>query len=359
MQIQVHGGDIYSKAYRLDFSTNINPFGMPESLKQAAIKGIDASIHYPDVQCRELINAIAKKEEIPSDWIICGNGAAELLFSLVSAKKPQKALLVSPGFAEYEQAARAMDAQMVYYYLKEEMEFRLDETFLEMLTNDVDMVFLCNPNNPTGHLIEKELLLSILKRCVEQDIFLVVDECFNDFLNQPQAYSLLNELEHYENLLILKAFTKTYAMAGLRLGYGLCSNQAFLQKMADCSQPWAVSIPAQFAGVAALKETAYVQESMELLKTERAFLKAELKQLGFQVFDSQANYIFFKAMPGLKQACAERGILIRDCSNYVGLVPGYFRIGVKRHEENQKLVSVLKEIVNRKNCNSSAFCKQA
>ncbi len=354
-----HGGEIYERTYDLDYSVNVNCMGTPASVVEAAAKGAALSAQYPDVNCRELRKNLAAFLQVKENQIVFGNGAADVIFSAILARKPKKVLVPAPTFAEYEQAARAMDAQMVYYYLKEEMEFRLDETFLEMLTNDVDMVFLCNPNNPTGHLIEKELLLSILKRCVEQDIFLVVDECFNDFLNQPQAYSLLNELEHYENLLILKAFTKTYAMAGLRLGYGLCSNQAFLQKMADCSQPWAVSIPAQFAGVAALKETAYVQESMELLKTERAFLKAELKQLGFQVFDSQANYIFFKAMPGLKQACAERGILIRDCSNYVGLVPGYFRIGVKRHEENQKLVSVLKEIVNRKNCNSSAFCKQA
>lgn len=340
-----HGGEIYERTYDLDYSVNVNCMGTPASVIEAAAKGAALSAQYPDVNCRELRKNLAAFLQVKENQIVFGNGAADVIFSAILARKPKKVLVPAPTFAEYEQAARAMDAQMVYYYLKEEMEFRLDETFLEMLTNDVDMVFLCNPNNPTGHLIEKELLLSILKRCVEQDIFLVVDECFNDFLNQPQAYSLLNELEHYENLLILKAFTKTYAMAGLRLGYGLSSNQAFLQKMADCSQPWAVSIPAQFAGVAALKETAYVQESMELLKTERAFLKAELKQLGFQVFDSQANYIFFKAMPGLKQACAERGILIRDCSNYVGLVPGYFRIGVKRHEENQKLVDILKEIV--------------
>lgn len=340
-----HGGEIYERTYDLDYSVNVNCMGTPASVVEAAAKGAALSAQYPDVNCRELRKNLAAFLQVKENQIVFGNGAADVIFSAILARKPKKVLVPAPTFAEYEQAARAMDAQMVYYYLKEEMEFRLDETFLEMLTNDVDMVFLCNPNNPTGHLIEKELLLSILKRCVEQDIFLVVDECFNDFLNQPQAYSLLNELEHYENLLILKAFTKTYAMAGLRLGYGLCSNQAFLQKMADCSQPWAVSIPAQFAGVAALKETAYVQESMELLKTERAFLKAELKQLGFQVFDSQANYIFFKAMPGLKQACAERGILIRDCSNYVGLVPGYFRIGVKRHEENRRLVDILKEIV--------------
>ena len=146
--------------------------------------------------------------------------------------------------------------------------------------------------------------------------------------------------------MILKAFTKTYAMAGLRLGYGLCSNREFMDRMAECNQPWAVSIPAQYAGVAALKETEFVARSMKLLHEERKFLKSELKKLGFKVFDSQANYIFFKAAPDLKAECGKRGILIRDCSNYIGLAPGYFRVSVKLHAENLELLRTLEEIVN-------------
>lgn len=341
-----HGGEIYGHHYRLDYSVNVNCMGTPESVIRAAARGAALSARYPDVNCRELRTALASFLNIKEDQIVFGNGAADVIFSAILAWKPKTVLVPAPTFAEYEQAARVVDARMEYYILKEENEFRLDRGFLDELTPDVDMVFLCNPNNPTGQAVEKDDLLAIADRCAENGIFLVVDECFNEFLEEPKAYSLLGELEKYENLMILKAFTKTYAMAGLRLGYGLCANRAFMEKMAECSQPWSVSIPAQFAGVAALKETEYVAESMKHLRKESIFLKGELIRLGFRVYDSRANYIFFKAAPDLKQACGERGILIRDCSNYKGLAPGYFRICVKKHEENLELVRVLEEIVN-------------
>jgi threonine-phosphate decarboxylase len=205
---------------------------------------------------------------------------------------------------------------------------------------------LCNPNNPTGHLVSKEFLLQILEKCKEKNIILVVDECFNEFLDAPKVYSVMDQIEKYHNLFILKAFTKTYAMAGLRLGFGVCDNQKLLERMSEVNQPWAVSIPAQFAGVAALKEVEYVRESKKILATERAFLKEALTKLGLTVFDSKSNYIFFKANPNLQEECKKRAILIRNCDNYVGLEPGYFRIAVKMPEENRKLVKVLEEIIN-------------
>ena len=168
MQTQVHGGDIYSKIYQLDFSTNINPFGMPESVKQAALNGIEMSIHYPDVQCRELRNAIAKKEHVSAEWIICGNGAAELLFSLVSAKKTEKALLVAPGFAEYEEALKTSNCTIQYYELIKERGFLLGEDYLDALEQEIDIAFLCNPNNPTGLLIPPALLEKILDFTTKQ-----------------------------------------------------------------------------------------------------------------------------------------------------------------------------------------------
>ncbi|MDY2629173.1 MAG: threonine-phosphate decarboxylase [Lachnospiraceae bacterium] len=341
-----HGGEIYERHYRLDYSVNVNCMGTPPSVIEAAAKGAALSAQYPDVNCRELRTALASFLNVKENQIVFGNGAADVIFSAMLARKPEKVLVPAPTFAEYEQAARVVDACMTYYILKEENDFRIDKGFLNALTPDVDMAFLCNPNNPTGYAVEKKDLLAILEQCEKNDIFLVVDECFNEFLENPGAYSLLGELENHKNLMILKAFTKTYAMAGLRLGYGLCASETFMKKMAECNQPWAVSIPAQFAGVAALKETEYVAESMKLLRKESIFLKSELKRLGFRVFDSQANYIFFKAAPDLKQACGERGILIRDCSNYIGLAPGYFRICVKKHQENLELVRVLEEIVN-------------
>ena len=282
-----------------------------------------------------------KKEEISSDWIICGNGAAELLFSLVSAKKPQKALLVSPGFAEYEQALKTVNCDIRYYELSKERGFLLGEEYLESLQQDLDIVFLCNPNNPTGLLIPTELLKKIVDICKEKQIFLVLDECFLEFVSDELMNPQKKLLKEMPNLFILKAFTKMYGMPGLRLGYGLCSDIPLLEQMHQMTQPWNVSVPAQFAGVAACKETDFVVKTRIYIAQEREYLSNELKRLKFIVYDSQANYIFFEAPKNLWDLCEKENILIRDCSNYRGLTKGYYRIAVKTRQENEELIRVL------------------
>ena len=346
MQTQVHGGDIYSKIYQLDFSTNINPFGMPESVKQAALNGIEMSIHYPDVQCRELRNAIAKKEHVSAEWIICGNGAAELLFSLVSAKKTEKALLVAPGFAEYEEALKTSNCTIQYYELIKERGFLLGEDYLDALEQEIDIAFLCNPNNPTGLLIPPALLEKIVDICREKQIFLVLDECFLEFVSDELMNPQKKILKELPNLFILKAFTKMYGMPGLRLGYGLCSDIRLLGKMHQMTQPWNVSVPAQFAGIAACEEDAFVEQTRVYIKNERLFLAEALRALHFTVYDSQANYLFFEAPKDLYDICNKEGILIRDCSNYRGLTQGYYRIAVKTRTENEELIKVLLKYYN-------------
>lgn len=343
MQTQVHGGDIYTKAYKYDFSTNINPFGMPERVMQAAMEGITKSVHYPDVSCRELCSAIAEKEKISEKWILCGNGAAELLFVLTMALKPQKAILVSPGFAEYEQALKAVQCDILFYQLKKENGFGLKEDYLNILEKGADIAFLCNPNNPTGMLIDREMLGRIIEICREKQIFLVLDECFSEFVPEELQVCGKIYLKEMSNLLILKAFTKMYGMPGLRLGYGLCSNTLLLYQMKQLMQPWNVSLPAQMAGVAACKEDLFVKDTNKYIVKERAYLSASLKKLGFQVYPSQANYIFFEAPEDLVKICESEGILIRDCSNYRGLTSGYYRIAVKTREENEALIDVFEK----------------
>lgn len=342
--MQLHGGNIYQKTYRTDFSVNVNPLGTPESVMAAACEGIRHCAQYPDVACGKLREKLAAAEEVNGEQIIFGNGAADLIFSLVLAEKPKKVLLPAPTFAEYEQAVHAAGGTVIYHMLTEADGFCLDDGILEKLTPEIDLLFLCNPNNPTGLPMKKEQVLRILERCADCKTLLVVDECFNEFLDEPQAYSMKPFLNRFPNLFLLKAFTKIYAMAGLRLGYGFCGDPELLQRMREAGQPWNVSIPAQFAGVAALEEQDYVKRSKKLLTEERAYLKTQLRLLGFTVYDSQANYIFFRARPALYQLLADKGILIRDCSNYVGLSEGYFRIAVKTHEENVDLIRTIQSI---------------
>lgn len=339
-----HGGDIYTYENVLDFSANINPLGTPAAVIEAACSGVKASANYPDPLCRELITAIAGHEQVKKEQIICGNGAADLIFALCSALKPKKALLIAPSFYEYEQALRAVDCEIRYHYVTEEDGFHLKEDYLNALTGDIDIAFLCNPNNPTGILTEKPFLLRILEQCRENGIFFVADECFNDFLQEPKRYTLKDQLEKYDHFLILRAFTKIYAMAGLRLGFALTANEALIAKMKLCSQPWSVSIPAQKAGVAAVREQAYVKKTLQLIQKERSYLIGVLQEAGFKVYDSAANYLFFQGPPSLHKDCLEKQIMIRDCSNYKGLRKGFYRIVVKQHDENRKLMETLKEL---------------
>lgn len=338
-----HGGDIYTYQNCLDFSANMNLLGTPDRVIQAACEGAFLSHCYPDIHCRELREELSKTEKVSIEQIICGNGAADLIFSLVLAKKPKKALLLTPTFYEYEQALKIVDCEIIYYPLQEKFDFLLQKDYLEWLTKDVDMVFLCNPNNPTGTLTEMELMESIIYQCERNQSLLIVDECFIDFIENKERYSVKEHLKQSKYLFVLKAFTKLYAMAGLRLGYGLGSNLELQEQMKQVSQPWSVSIPAQMAGIAALKEENYIKQSMEILKQERQYVKQELEELNMKTYDSRANYIFFKGEKGLYERCLEKGVLIRDCSNYRGLEEGYYRIAVKKHEENRRLMKALKE----------------
>lgn len=349
MKKHVHGGNVYQYNNCLDFSANCNPLGTPDSVKQAIIESLETISDYPSVGCQELKKAIGDYEQVKEDQVICGNGAAELIFSLCRAVRPYKALLLAPTFAEYEQALQSVGCEITYFALKGDQEFRVSENLLEKLTQELDVVFLCNPNNPTGILTEKELLLMVLKRCRALGILLVVDECFLDFVKEPENYTLKDQLDQYSNLFLLKAFTKRYAMAGVRLGYGLSSNTDLLEKMELMTQPWNVSTMAQAAGIAALKETDYVEQGRQMVFQERDYLMSEMKRLGLKVYPSQANYLFFQGPETLFEDCVKQGILIRDCSNYEGLEKGYFRIAVKLHGENEKLIQALERSMNRQN----------
>lgn len=344
-KIHTHGGDVYTYPYAIDFSANCNPFGTPEGVKKAASEAMEYICCYPDVECREIRKALEEAEGVPYEQIICGNGAADLIFGLVLARKPKKALIPAPTFAEYEQALASVDCEIDYYYLKEENRFVPGEDMLLQITEKTDIVFFCNPNNPTGVLADRDYLRKLADRCRACHAFLVLDECFTDFIQEQEAYTMKPYLNEYENLFLVKAFTKKYAMAGLRLGYGFCSSEEVINEMQAVMQPWNVSVVAQKAGVAALKEEVYIADTMRKIYKEREILLEELKKTGVTIYGSKANYIFFKGPENLQQKCLEMGINIRDCSNYEGLENGFYRVAVRTGEENEQLIKVLHKIL--------------
>ncbi len=345
MEKHKHGGDIYSRKYKIDFSANINPLGPPESVIRAVQEAGEQIQNYPDVEQRRLKKALAEKEQVPKEWLIFGNGAAELIFALCLGLRPKRALLAAPGFAEYGQALEACGCEIRWYKLKREMGFQIQEDFCTLLGRDTDIVFLCNPNNPTGVLIPQKILKKTAGICRANGTLLVVDECFNDFVEEPDQHSVKSLVAENDFLFILKAFTKIYAMPGLRLGYGICRNAKVLDHMRRVIQPWSVSVPAQEAGEAALGETAYVQRAQMLVRQEWRILTEGLREMGLTVWEGAANYLFFYGPVGLAGLCEKEGYLIRDCSNYRGLSEGYYRIAVRTHAENEEFLTALAHIM--------------
>jgi threonine-phosphate decarboxylase len=345
----IHGGDWagYRAEYGrepLDFSANVSPLGVPDGIKAAIAGALDTADRYPDPLCRALCGAIAEKEAVPASFCLCGNGAADLIFRFAAAKKPKRALILAPCFAEYETALCTVGCAVEAYPLREENDFHLDEGFLERIVPGVDVVFLCEPNNPTGVTSPRALLDGILARCEAVGAVLALDECFGSFLDDPAAHTMKRELAAHPNLLILKAFTKLYAMAGVRLGYCLCADGSLLDAMRAAGQPWAVSSLAQAAGVAALSEDGYVARVRELIAVERPYLIGALTDLGLRVIAGEANYLLFHSPVPLAQAMREKGILLRDCSNYRGLSSGWYRAAVRTHAENTQLIAAIREV---------------
>ena len=280
--------------------------------------------------------------------ILCGNGAAELFFAAVQAVWPQKALVIAPSFSEYEEALRSVGAEVEYYYLCEEDNFQIREDYVDKLSEEIDMIFLCNPNNPTGQTIDRDMLIKILDRCKKQNIVVILDECFLEFLDEPNRYEMSDLRGEYPNLLIIKAFTKIFSMPGLRLGYAISSNQDILEEMSWKLQQWNVSVPAQMAGVAALeKPKEYIRQTREYVSGQREYMRNIMKMMGYVVFASKANYLFFKGRPGLEKEALEAGFLIRDCQNYEGLSEGFYRIAVRGEADNRAFLQALQELEQR------------
>ena len=344
MKEYIHGGDIYRHPDVLDYSANINPLGTPLGVIRAAKDSMERVCYYPDACQEKLKQALAEYEQVPVEWLICGNGAAELIFALVQAVKPKRALVLAPTFAEYAAALETAGCTVRRHFLRESEDFAVTEAFISAVDEDTDMVFLCQPNNPTGQLTPLALVEALLRRCEACGALLVVDECFLDFLPQSEVLSA-KKLLASPNLIILKAFTKLYGMAGVRLGYCLCSNTALLDKMQAAGQPWAVSSLAQAAGLAALDETAYVARGQVLIAQQRPILRDGLRALGLRVLDGSANYLLFQAPETLGDALRQRGIVLRSCGNYPGLDGSWYRTAVRTAPENQQLLKTLQEVL--------------
>lgn len=344
-----HGGDIYAYQEQfghvpLDFSANINPLGMPPAAKRAAMQAAAGAVRYPDPQSTALRARLAQREKVQKEWLIFGSGAAELIFRLCFALRPSRVLLCAPAFAEYRRAAEAAGAEVTAHMLRPEDGFQVSNALCEDIAHAAPaLILLGHPNNPTGQALSADRLEALCASAERVGARLLLDECFLDFLPDGEERSGKRLLETHPCVAVLKAFTKYYAMPGLRLGYLITADTALRERLTAAAQPWPISSPAEAAALAALDDADYPVRTAQLIADERAYLRRELAALGMQPIGGEANFLLFQSgRTDLAECAAQRGILIRDCSDFEGLGAGYYRVAVRTHAENQRLTAALR-----------------
>lgn len=348
----MHGGNIYGNEIEYDFSVNLNPLGPPKSVQDALVAALNHVEEYPDPEYRELRRGLANYWQLAEEQIVPGNGASELIPGIIRTLAPKTCMVTAPCYSGYETAlnAAAPSCRIHRIPLRAEDDFILPENICQEIARvKTNLLILTNPNNPNGKRISANRLREIADACRTAGTMLLVDECFLA-LSGGDKDSLIHCIRS-ESLpaVVLRAFTKTFAIPGVRLGYAVCS-APMAERIQRELPEWNLSVFAQYAGRAALETVAggtsgYLAASVEMIAREREFLSEELEKLGFRVFPSDANYILFQSRDWeLHQKLLDKGILIRDCRDYHGLTAGFYRTAVRTHRENTALLRCLRNI---------------
>ena len=321
----------------IDFSANCNPFPPPSAV--GSVLSTTAIGHYPDSEATEFRQRLSVELGVSLDNILAGSGAIELirLIALTYFSSGDSVLILQPTFGEYKVACQIVGAAVINQWGREEDNFipRIDETVGLIRRSRPKGVFICNPNNPTGHYLSRQDVARILDVC--QDGLLVLDEAYVAFVKE--GWSSI-DLIHRENVVIVRSMTKDYALAGLRLGYAIAGEE-IINTLRRVRPPWNVNVVAQKAGVVALDQVDYLEQCQREIGQAKQFLTGELCRLGFTVIPSSTNFFLLKVNDAtdFRAALLKRGILVRDCTSF-GL-PGYVRIAARTMPECQKLIGTI------------------
>ncbi|MCM3145869.1 threonine-phosphate decarboxylase CobD [Brevibacillus sp. MER 51] len=351
-----HGGDLLTAAQRfgrepgqfLDYSANINPLGMPASVREMLLASLAAVAHYPDPGHRVFRRALARRLQVPEEWLLPANGAAEAMALAILGLSPQTVGVVYPCFSEYAQLSEQYGARVIGCFGKEANGYKPDPAELYTLFTQCDLVFVGSPNNPTGILYQPDELRQMAEWTKETNTWLIVDEAFLDFVEEERQYTLATQLEHFPRVILMRSMTKMYAIPGLRLGYAI-AHPDVIAKMRQKQVSWSVNALALLAGELCLQEQGYEGQTRRLIKVERAYLTDSIRsELGWQVWPSEANFLLLRSPEGLsaeqlQARLGKKGVLIRNCAMYPGLTAHDVRIAVRGREENERLMEALRE----------------
>ena len=342
----IHGGDVWAFFPVIDFSSNVNPLGPPEKVLKAVGDSLWMVSYYPDDRGAELRRAIAEHTGAEEWSLIMGNGSTEIIKTFAEAfiHKGDRVVIPCPTYSEYLYQARVRGAEVELLKPGEGFSFA-HETVAEALETRPRVLFLCDPNNPTGRSLGERMLRRLIEEAWEKEVLVLLDEAYVEFSERPP----FKEPWEYDNLLVSRSLTKLYALPGLRLGYGVAGEE-IAASMERLRMPWNVNVLAQVAGVEALRDVGFVRGTLRFLERERRHLQRGLGRLGLDPLPTEVNFFLVKlkdgmSSPGLREELLRRGILVRDCSSFKGLGESYIRVSVRLRDENQRLIKEIKGLM--------------
>ncbi|HIT90050.1 MAG TPA: aminotransferase class I/II-fold pyridoxal phosphate-dependent enzyme [Candidatus Merdenecus merdavium] len=356
-----HGSDIekvekvfgIKKDHIVNFSTNVNPLGFSPLMRKELVNHIDVITSYPDREYSSLRSAIANYTGSVQDHIFVGNGSTELISLFLQTAKPKKAIILGPTYSEYEREISLGGGSFSYFFLKEKDHFVLQtDLLIEELKAHVDLLVMCNPNNPTSSSIDQNDMRLILDVCQQRDIHVIVDETYVEFTHERDEISCVPLTKEYPQLIIIRGVSKFFASPGLRLGYAITSNLNLMKTMETLRNPWSVNSLADLAGTIMFSDKEFIQDTKRYIIRERNRMVEALSKLqNIKVYKPTANFILFKILKDsitsqdVFQHCIQNSFLVRDCSSFESLGERFIRFCVLKEEDNSRLLHCLTEIL--------------
>lgn len=355
---QFHGSDIEAASayYNIPkedivcFSSNVNPLGLSESLKEVLADHLDVLSSYPDRNYSNLKSTLAKYCNAPADCFLVGNGSTEMISVLIHTRHPQKALIIAPTYSEYERELSLIGCTLDEYVLQESTDFQLDfDDFSKHMENGkYELVILCNPNNPTSSALNVSQICTLLEIIKKNNSFLMIDETYVEFTDVIDNYSAMSLITEYDNFIVLRGVSKFFASPGMRFGYAATSNQELHQAFLKLQNPWSLNSLAAFAGEIMFFDTTYIEKTRNHILSEKKRMINDLSTIpGLKVYPAYANFILVKVLlPNVTSydifdSLMKKGLMVRDCSSFDCLNGEYFRFCIMNTEENNRLLEAI------------------
>ena len=356
-----HGSDLekveavygIKKESIISYAANVNPLGISSKLKETLAGHLDAITRYPDPDYADLRRVIGTYCGACPDNIICGSGATELISLVLTVRRPRKAVIIGPTYSEYEREIALGGGTSNYYPLREEEDFRLNtEEFCASLNDSLDLLVICNPNNPTGTAIGRRDMRRILDACMKNGIFVMVDETYVEFARDVNAVTAVSLTESYNNLVVLRGTSKFFASPGLRLGYAVTGNHDMLKAINHRKNLWTISSLAEIAGCIMFADDDYIRVTRELISRERDRVIDVLSRIDtIKVYPTEANFVLYRILredvdaQQLFEYCIRRHMMVRNCASFPFLDDRYVRFCFMEPEQNDALLDTMKEIL--------------